>query len=75
MNLTNYQFYTKNIHVAFTHSFKDICDGAVLYADLIHQKLISEGYYDDEGQFDITEPVSSFFMLQHCSSSIYPTFL
>lgn len=36
---------------------KDLCDGATLYADLIHQKLISEGYYDDEGQFDVTEPV------------------
>ncbi|XP_063444013.1 BAI1-associated protein 3-like isoform X1 [Mytilus trossulus] len=36
---------------------KDICDGAVLYADLIHQKLIAEGYYDDEGQFDISEPL------------------
>ncbi|OPL33723.1 hypothetical protein AM593_01000, partial [Mytilus galloprovincialis] len=36
---------------------KDICDGAVLYADLIHQKLIAEGYYDEEGQFDISEPL------------------
>lgn len=36
---------------------KDLCDGATLYADLIHQKLIEEGYYDDEGQFDVTEPL------------------
>ncbi|CAG5125590.1 unnamed protein product, partial [Candidula unifasciata] len=34
---------------------EDICGGAKLYADLVHTKLSDEGYYDDEGQFDVTE--------------------
>ncbi|XP_052265684.1 BAI1-associated protein 3-like isoform X2 [Dreissena polymorpha] len=34
---------------------EDVCNGAVLYADLMHEKLRSAGYYDEEGQFDITE--------------------
>ncbi|XP_048763860.1 BAI1-associated protein 3-like isoform X3 [Ostrea edulis] len=34
---------------------KDMCDCGKVYADLIHQKLIDKGYYDDEGQFDVTE--------------------
>lgn len=34
---------------------KDMCDCAKIYADEIHQKLIDKGYYDDEGQFDVTE--------------------
>ncbi|KAL5018735.1 hypothetical protein ScPMuIL_004457 [Solemya velum] len=34
---------------------EDICKGCVLYADLIHEKLVKAGYYDEEGQFDITE--------------------
>lgn len=33
---------------------EDICGGAVLYADLVHEKLKKAGYYDDEGQFDVT---------------------
>ncbi|KAK2182622.1 hypothetical protein NP493_345g04038 [Ridgeia piscesae] len=34
---------------------KDLCEGAVYYADLIHAKLKASGYYDEVGQFDITE--------------------
>ncbi|GFO38153.1 Bai1-associated protein 3 [Plakobranchus ocellatus] len=34
---------------------EDICNGAKLYADLVHTKLTEKGYYDDEGQFDVTE--------------------
>ncbi|ESO87159.1 hypothetical protein LOTGIDRAFT_91451, partial [Lottia gigantea] len=34
---------------------EDICEGAELYADLVHEKLIKAGYYDEEGQFDVTE--------------------
>ncbi|XP_055875420.1 BAI1-associated protein 3-like isoform X3 [Biomphalaria glabrata] len=34
---------------------EDICNGAKLYADLVHTKLTDMGYYDDEGQFDVTE--------------------
>ncbi|KAK3599282.1 hypothetical protein CHS0354_028639 [Potamilus streckersoni] len=34
---------------------EDICNGAVLYADIIHEKLKQAGYYDDEGQFDVKE--------------------
>ncbi|XP_055954856.1 BAI1-associated protein 3 [Patella vulgata] len=34
---------------------EDICKGAELYADLVHEKLIKAGYYDEEGQFDVTE--------------------
>lgn len=37
---------------------QDISNGAQLYADLVHEKLTAAGYYDDEGQFDITEQVS-----------------
>ncbi|XP_022095596.1 protein unc-13 homolog D-like isoform X2 [Acanthaster planci] len=33
----------------------DICHGAVSYANIIHDKLRQKGYYDDEGQFDITD--------------------
>ncbi|XP_033630994.1 protein unc-13 homolog D-like [Asterias rubens] len=33
----------------------DICHGAVNYANIIHEKLRQNGYYDDEGQFDITD--------------------
>lgn len=29
----------------------------MLYADLIHEKLKKAGYYDEEGQFDVTEQV------------------
>ena len=35
-----------------------MCNCAKLYADLIHTKLMEKGYYDDEGQFDVTEEVS-----------------
>ncbi|XP_033744420.1 BAI1-associated protein 3-like isoform X1 [Pecten maximus] len=34
---------------------EDISKGAVMYADMIHQKLKDEGYYDEVGQFDVTE--------------------
>ncbi|XP_059157162.1 BAI1-associated protein 3-like isoform X2 [Physella acuta] len=34
---------------------EDICNTAKLYADLVHAKLTDMGYYDDEGQFDVTE--------------------
>ncbi|OWF45641.1 BAI1-associated protein 3-like isoform X2 [Mizuhopecten yessoensis] len=34
---------------------EDISKGAVTYADMIHQKLKDEGYYDEVGQFDVTE--------------------
>ncbi|XP_038064118.1 protein unc-13 homolog D-like isoform X2 [Patiria miniata] len=33
----------------------DICHGAVSYANIIHDKLRQNGYYDDEGQFDVTD--------------------
>ncbi|XP_048248797.1 BAI1-associated protein 3-like isoform X2 [Haliotis rufescens] len=40
----------------FVHRLvEDISNGAQLYADLVHEKLTAAGYYDDEGQFDITE--------------------
>ena len=38
--------------------------GAKLYANLVHDKLIAAGYYDDEGQFDVTEQVSSFSQIR-----------
>ncbi|PVD39324.1 hypothetical protein C0Q70_01954 [Pomacea canaliculata] len=34
---------------------EDLCNCAKLYADLVHAKLMDHGYYDDEGQFDVTE--------------------
>ena len=34
-----------------------VCQCAKLYADLVHTKLMDKGYYDDEGQFDVTEEV------------------
>ena len=38
--------------------FQDICHGATYYADLVHEKLKAAGYYDEEGQFDVTEQVT-----------------
>ena len=35
-----------------------MCQGARDYADIIHDKLKEHGYYDDEGQFDVTDQVS-----------------
>ncbi|XP_019614000.1 PREDICTED: BAI1-associated protein 3-like isoform X1 [Branchiostoma belcheri] len=34
---------------------EDICSGARYYAELMHKKLKAAGYFDDEGQFDITD--------------------
>lgn len=34
-----------------------LCDGAILYATLIQEKLKSTGYYDDIGRFDVTTEV------------------
>jgi BAI1-associated protein 3 len=36
---------------------EDLCYGATYYADLIHEKLKAAGYYDEVGQFDVTEQV------------------
>ena len=36
---------------------EDLCRGATYYADLIHEKLQAAGYYDETGQFDVTEEV------------------
>ncbi|XP_061181860.1 BAI1-associated protein 3-like [Saccostrea echinata] len=36
---------------------KDMCECARIYADSVHQKLIDKGYYDEEGQFDVTEQI------------------
>jgi BAI1-associated protein 3 len=36
-----------------------MCIGATYYADLIHSKLKNAGYYDEVGQFDVTEQVSN----------------
>ena len=40
---------------------EDTCGGAVLYADLVHEKLRKAGYYDEDGQFDVTEQVDVYF--------------
>ena len=37
---------------------EDVCFAAVMYADLMHDKLKQAGYYDEEGQFDVTEQVN-----------------
>ncbi|ELU07462.1 hypothetical protein CAPTEDRAFT_226475 [Capitella teleta] len=34
---------------------EDLCYGATYYADRIHEKLKQAGYYDEIGQFDVTE--------------------
>ena len=47
----------------FVFVYQDMCQGARDYADIIHDKLKEHGYYDDEGQFDVTEQVSSFYRL------------
>ena len=36
---------------------EDVCNGASLYAELVHRKLQQAGYYDEEGQFDVTDKV------------------
>jgi hypothetical protein len=38
--------------------FQTLCHCAKLYADLIHTKLMDKGYYDEDGQFDVTEEVN-----------------
>ena len=38
---------------------EDVCNGAALYAELVHRKLQQAGYYDEEGQFDVTDKVSA----------------
>ncbi|KAH9504096.1 BAI1-associated protein 3 [Bulinus truncatus] len=50
-----YPFVYKLTEASGCLSFQDICNGAKLYADLVHTKLTDMGYYDDEGQFDVTE--------------------
>ncbi|XP_022652561.1 BAI1-associated protein 3-like isoform X4 [Varroa destructor] len=32
-----------------------ICDGSIFYGNLCHMKLTTAGYYDEDGQFDVTE--------------------
>ncbi|XP_033118451.1 BAI1-associated protein 3-like isoform X2 [Anneissia japonica] len=56
------EFYSKlnwpdveESYVFVTKITDDICQAAMFYADIIHQKLISKGYYDEEGQFDVTD--------------------
>lgn len=34
-----------------------ICDGSTFYGNLCHMKLMTAGYYDEEGAFDVTEEV------------------
>ena len=36
---------------------QNVGEGATYYADLIHEKLKAAGYYDEIGQFDVTEEV------------------
>lgn len=38
---------------------QDICNGAMFYAHVTHQKLQEAGYYDEEGQFYVTDQVNS----------------
>lgn len=52
------QLAWSDLVTAYTFVFKildDICNGATYYGELIHQKLQDVGYYDEEGQFDVTE--------------------
>ena len=44
---------------------EDVCNGAALYAELVHRKLQQAGYYDEEGQFDVTDKV------QCCCKIVY----
>ena len=45
---------------------EDLCQGATYYADLIHEKLQAAGYYDETGQFDVTEEVSAACIHTRC---------
>lgn len=55
-------FYNDEKSFIYISINQDICAGATLYADLIHTKLTEKGYYDEEGQFDITEEVIDSFL-------------
>ena len=44
---------------------EDVCGGAMQYAELIHDKLRKAGYYDEEGQFDVTEQVLDSIEIKH----------
>ena len=46
-----------------TRIAEDICEGGTYYADLIHQKLKAAGYYDEVGQFDVTEQVHTLWKI------------
>ena len=43
----------------YVNTFQDLCSASIYYADLIHEKLRKKGYYDEIGQFDVTEQVYS----------------
>ena len=44
-------------HAFVSKITEDLCQGSAYYADLIHEKLQAAGYYDETGQFDVTEQV------------------
>nr|XP_006815657.1 PREDICTED: BAI1-associated protein 3-like [Saccoglossus kowalevskii] len=51
----------------------DIAKGAVYYADVMHDKLKQNGYFDDEGQFDITEQLCiTINDIEHVRKSLKP---
>ncbi|GAB6032649.1 hypothetical protein CHUAL_011527 [Chamberlinius hualienensis] len=54
------QLHWSNVITAYHIAFKmldDICNGAVLYAELVDQKLHVNNYFDDDGQSIVSEPL------------------
>ena len=45
-----------------------LCEAALTYAELIHRKLQEAGYYDNVGQFDVTDQATT---LSSSSSSSF----
>ncbi|EEC08524.1 munc13-4, putative [Ixodes scapularis] len=46
-----------------------VCDGAMFYANLCHQKLLNAGYYDEEGQFDVCIVINN---MEHVRRALRP---
>uniref|UniRef100_T1IR75 C2 domain-containing protein n=1 Tax=Strigamia maritima TaxID=126957 RepID=T1IR75_STRMM len=58
-------------YVFVTKILDDICCGATYYADLMYTKLYEAGFYDEDGQFDVTEQLCiAINDMEHVRSSL-----
>ena len=59
----NFSILMFNVFLSLLMSkfLQDIRQGAVDYASIIHRKLEANHFYDNEGQFDVTDQVIIFY--------------